>query len=697
MEKKKLGKIIFPFALGFVVALGGFVGESLIAKADSGYTTPIVLASNHNRVNIQNEKLGKAIRRLLGKEENAYLFSDDFLTNENFKPTVDASTGAVSAPTYQLDLSGTGITDILELCKFEFPETLKGINLASNGITNSDLENITKLASATASTPIVIGSDENAETITPACNFSQIIKKINLNDNNIDLSTSNISTYLNNNKLLFGIQNLGTIDDSKLVRNGDMTPMYYIRSDDGAKGIVGDQHYISLSISFEYAVKTPNSIAVDLTYNTPSYLLDFNQDNTGSDNKFGKVSISYTSIRDSSTAYFNGYSFTEEFVLFDIHFKDDFTVERLHTLKLNLKNGQLTESSPLVIEGFGKDSLKIVDYTDPNTNKITTHDYKNEVTIILNYTDPNSNKTVTKNVSVEFVVEDTIAPVIKLKGSAHVYWGRGKQYADPGVEAYDPLTENGETGEALTNIERTGNINHNQLGTYTLTYTVKDQAGNTASVERVVEIQERVLDKVDLRANTSNITSGDDIVLVVEPDGNIDRSSYETIEYKWYLDDVLYQTTKGDNVTGKSTTTIIPEKAGNINIRVEVKATLKDSDGVIEFTSSTLTLEVEPKLRNNSTLFLGVGIAVGVLLIIVLFVALQGVVKKRKITGKHKNFHKGKSKNDKKPSNPNQPEIQVIKNYNGQNGGTTSGGTGEGGGNSSFRLPENNSNDDKTL
>lgn len=700
-------KWLFPFTLGCIVAIGGLTSHNLITKAseECGISTPIVLqASTHSEVVLKDEKLARVLRNLLNKSENARFYADDFLTNENFKPVTDTTTGTTSAPTYQLDLSNTGITDIRELSRFIFPTTLQGINLSGNGITNNDLNKITTLVNATTSSSITI-SGEDTEVITPACNFSSIVKKVNLNNNNIDLSETS-STYLNNTKLLFGIQNFGTIDSSGFVKNGEMKPMYYLREDDGTNGIIGDEHYVTMAIFFEYSVmdnietedpETPSTSLspVRLTYNKPTYLLDFNSANTGSTYKYGKVSLSLSSTPSSSTAYFSGYSFTKEFTLFEIKFKDSFTVERGNLINLHLENNQLTTSSPLIIEGLGK-SL-IISYENPRTDRITTSENKNLINISLTY------RGKSRTIPVEFVVKDTIPPVIKLIGSSYAYCSRNKNYndIDPGVIAYDPVTPNGIRTEEnalewkVIKTKTPSNYDYSQLGVYTITYKVRDDAGLEASVTRTVEVQERVLDTINLRCNTEKTVTNEDITFVVQPDSDVVMSNYKNITYEWYVNDQLQQTTKGNTATGKSTTTLNFSQIGEKTIKVKIKA-IQIADNVeIEFFSNVLTLDIQPQLRNGSTLILGASIAIIIVLIIICVWAINNKRKSKNTSGRHKNFHKGKTPKDKKTTNNGQPEIQVIKNYNGTSstGDTGTGSNGEGGGNSNFRPPENGPND----
>lgn len=689
MGNKKNLKWVVPLALGITLIGIGGNNQGLQVRGEESYTTPpIVLSASHTRVEIKNESLRTALRTILGKSSTEPFFEDDFLINDNFKPVTDETTGKTTAPTYQINLSNSGVTDIRELAKFALPETLKGINLAGNDIKISNLNNILTLINAKPSTPVVIESSvlgEEDTTITPACDFSSIIQKVNLNDNKIDLE--NISTtYLNENRLLFGIQNFGNIDSSGLVRNGEMKPMYYIRSD--SAGGTGDEHYISFSTVFEYS--TEINSAVPKVYNTPTELLDFSRFTE----QFGHVSISAVSVQNTDTAYFAGYGFTKDFYLFDIKTKDDFWVERLSLLNLQIGNdGKLTPQSKLDIKGFGNGDNLTIAYSSPSTSRITKEGNEpNVVSVTLNY------RGKVRTVPVEFVVKDTIAPIIKLKGSNYVYSSRGKQYIDMGYVAYDPATPGADSGESLDGFVRTSStVKINTLGVYSVTYTVKDEAENEASVTRTVEIQERVLDTINLRVNNSNLKLGEDIILVVQPEGDVNISNYKDIRYYWYINGTQYIETRGDSITGKSTTTINLSDIGTNEIYVKLVATQKTDNAKIEVYSNTLSLVIEPQLRNNDTLILGACIAVVIILVVIAIIAIAKYRKgKGNITGKHKNFHKGKAPKNQKSTTNGQPEIQVIKNYTGTTDDNGSGG--DGGGNSKFRPPENQSNnDDKSL
>lgn len=668
---KKINKQIFkwlaPLSLGVILLGGGLLSDRSLTLANTSYVvdnTPIALRASHTSISIKDEKLATALRTLLGKSAKDNFYADDFVNHPTFKAVTvtDEETGisTTTAGTYQLDLSNTGITNISELCQFEFPETLQGINLCGNGITYEHLSQITQLISSTTSSVIVNGDD----VLTPACDFLSIIKKVNLNNNNIDLTHVNISDYLNNEKLLFGIQNFGDIHSSGLVRKGEIEPMYYIRS-------TSDANYLS----FTFLYQGDNTISTDKTYDTPTKLLT---------NGNGKVSITVASLPNSSSAYFSGYFFTREFRVFDIQMQDGYTVERKSLLNLDIVDGVMGNDCPLIVQGLGTNYT--ISYNNASTSRASSSDYTNYVYVTLNC--DNASRTV----PVEFTVVDTIYPKIELKGGSHVYSCKNKEFNEPGYIAYDPVTIGAEEGDDLTNRVRTeSTIVISQLGSYIVTYTVTDLAGNTTTITRIVDIEEAVLDRIDVRTNTDNLLEGENIILVVKPDADVDINKYSSITYEWYLNGNLFITTLGDKATGKSTTTVNISSSGVNEISVIVKATQLSNGEQIEVYSNTLQLNIQSKLRNNDTLILALAISIVVIIILIGIVALTKYYRGRgKIHGRHKNFHKGKSKNSTQTSNP-QIEIQVIKNYNGTpNGGNA--GSGEGGGNSNFRLPENSNN-----
>ena len=672
MGNKSIGKWLAVLGLSVVAATTG----GIITRAETTITPPISITdSNAAAITIRNPELAAALRRLLGKSATDNFSADDFINHENYKATTTTGEGGVETTTavnYQLDLSKTGVTDILELVQFEFPTTLQGINLAENGITNEHLANLTTfLSSNTTEGTVVIGD----RTMDIRSDFSTIIKKVNLNGNNIDLSQTT-STNLENEKFIFGIQNIGNIHSSGMVLNGEVKPYYYIRENI-------DENYFTYT--FKYELSTDADKRISIAKNQVVSLMDNLKTLYG--NNTDHISLEIMSVPDSSTAYFKDYSFKEEFTNFSIKLKDDFSVERKSLLMLNISaNGKLEAGSPVEISGFGDNSSIKLSYDNASTSHITNSKHKNFVNITI---DKNGVKRV---VPLEFLVVDTVKPFIQLVGNAKAYSSQNKEYNDPGVVAYDPASVEDDFGDDLTqSVVKTTDLDITTLGVYTITYTVTDLAGNSSSITRTVEIKERVLDRIILRTNTEDLVDGADIILSVKPEDGVDMSHYENIKYYWYLNDNTkpFQETVGDSATGASTITIVGDASANQQITVRMTATQKEDGATIELYSDRLDLILETNLNDNETLILAAAVAV---LTIILTISIIALVKYSK--GKKKTHYKSSKKMKKGQAAVdglnNNAEIKVYKDYTGVQGGS-SGGTG--GGTVNSRPPENNNKD----
>jgi endoglucanase Acf2 len=79
------------------------------------------------------------------------------------------------------------------------------------------------------------------------------------------------------------------------------------------------------------------------------------------------------------------------------------------------------------------------------------------------------------------IVVDTTAPVISLVGAASVTHEQGTPYSDPGASATD-------TVDGAVAVVTTGSVD-DAVGTYTLTYTATDAAGNSATETRTVIVE----------------------------------------------------------------------------------------------------------------------------------------------------------------------------------------------------------------
>lgn len=83
------------------------------------------------------------------------------------------------------------------------------------------------------------------------------------------------------------------------------------------------------------------------------------------------------------------------------------------------------------------------------------------------------------------IVKDNVAPEIKVEGAEELIVGINTEYSDEGATAIDNID-----GDLTSNIEVTSDLDMTKLGTYTITYTVKDKANNTDTKKRTVIVKE---------------------------------------------------------------------------------------------------------------------------------------------------------------------------------------------------------------
>jgi formylglycine-generating enzyme required for sulfatase activity len=78
---------------------------------------------------------------------------------------------------------------------------------------------------------------------------------------------------------------------------------------------------------------------------------------------------------------------------------------------------------------------------------------------------------------------DVASPEMQIFGGANITHFKDTAWVDPGVEAHDVRD-----GNLTSSVTVSGTVDVNTTGTYTLTYTVSDAAGNEASITRTVNV-----------------------------------------------------------------------------------------------------------------------------------------------------------------------------------------------------------------
>ena len=131
---------------------------------------------------------------------------------------------------------------------------------------------------------------------------------------------------------------------------------------------------------------------------------------------------------------------------------------------------------------YEEEGYEAVDNIDGDiTEKVKKEEKENS--IIYYVKDSSGNKEVkTRNIK----KEDTESPTIHLKGNTKLYLTQGETYKEPGYEAKDNCD-----GDLTNKVKVSGYVNSKTIGTYTLTYIVKDNSGNETIQKRTVYVEKK--------------------------------------------------------------------------------------------------------------------------------------------------------------------------------------------------------------
>lgn len=88
-----------------------------------------------------------------------------------------------------------------------------------------------------------------------------------------------------------------------------------------------------------------------------------------------------------------------------------------------------------------------------------------------------------QEVATQNTITDTEAPILKLNGEEERIVVLGEEYTKDTVTATDNID-----GDISSQIKIDGNVDINKLGTYELTYSVTDKAGNTSEVKQKIKV-----------------------------------------------------------------------------------------------------------------------------------------------------------------------------------------------------------------
>ncbi len=128
---------------------------------------------------------------------------------------------------------------------------------------------------------------------------------------------------------------------------------------------------------------------------------------------------------------------------------------------------------------YSEEGYKAIDNYDGDiTKNVKVKNEDSKITYTVR--DSSNNKTVLVRNIIE---KDIVKPVVDLKGYNNMNIYLGEDYNEPGFVANDNCE-----GNITDKVEVTNNIDKNKLGTYKVTYTVKDKYSNSTTVERVVNV-----------------------------------------------------------------------------------------------------------------------------------------------------------------------------------------------------------------
>jgi peptidoglycan/xylan/chitin deacetylase (PgdA/CDA1 family) len=99
-------------------------------------------------------------------------------------------------------------------------------------------------------------------------------------------------------------------------------------------------------------------------------------------------------------------------------------------------------------------------------------------------------------------IRDNIPPTITLKGNKEIYIEVGEKYTDLGC-----IVEDNVDGNITNKVTITGEVNTKKIGTYEITYKVKDSSGNEAVQKRIVFVKKKKTEEdIFLNKNSDSAT-----------------------------------------------------------------------------------------------------------------------------------------------------------------------------------------------
>ena len=193
----------------------------------------------------------------------------------------------------------------------------------------------------------------------------------------------------------------------------------------------------------------------------------------------GCKNIKYETVGNVDTTKLGEYTLTYKYKIKDkentlerkVLVYDDVKPEIIVDSELSFcKNGKIGKGSYHATDNYDGDLTSKV--------KLTIEGDKSYLEVV----DSSDNKESIEVAALEF----TSDPVIKLNGESQIYMYVGGTYSDKGATATDVCD-----GDLTDKIVKSGSVDTNTKGTYTITYSVENSDGKKAEVKRTVVVQVR--------------------------------------------------------------------------------------------------------------------------------------------------------------------------------------------------------------
>jgi len=198
----------------------------------------------------------------------------------------------------------------------------------------------------------------------------------------------------------------------------------------------------------------------------------------------------------------------------------------------------------------------------------------------------------TAQVTRRVIYVDVTAPVITLLGDTEMELDNGSSYEEPGFTAVDDCD-----GDITQQVTVEGAVNTDEAGTYTLTYTVADAAGNSITVVRTVTVKDMVPPELTLYGDSvvrlviGNAYSDPGYSALDNCDGDLTGQVEVVSEVNMYLPGtytVTYSVTDASGNTATASRTVVME---DIQARVSGGVIyLTYDDGPSSYTSRLLEI-----------------------------------------------------------------------------------------------------------